>query len=285
MRLLRALAIVSLLAPSAAAQYFEEHSNTYVGRVGQQTIRIEPKSFRIGGFGFQWLGATRVDLEGRGATGGFTRYAFGSEPSRWKLSAHFSRVYERDLYRGIDADYYFRKAGEVEFDLILHPGSAVHDVRMRATKGVVSLNDGDGSALFTAEGAIYRLLAPHAYQKRGEDREPIECRYRIDREGALTLETGHYDRGRDLIVDPVISVLTYVGGAGIDEIQAVSFDGNGNILVSGITNSTNFPGGGTSAPTTVSIFVAKLKSDGTSIVFTTLLGSLANSNPQILFRA
>jgi uncharacterized protein (TIGR03437 family) len=278
--LLPSLAIVSLLAPSAAAQHFEEYSSKFIGRVGQQTIHIEPKGFRIGEFGVQWYGAGGMELDGADSTGGFTRYAFGSEPGRWKRSAHYSRVSARNLYRAIDADYYFRQTGEVEFDLILHPGSAVRDVRMRGINGTIALNAADGSALFTAEGSVYRLPAPQAYQRRGEDREPVECRYRIDRKGALTLETGPYDRGRDLIVDPVISALTYLGGAGIDEIEAVGNDENGNILVTGITNSTNFPGGGTSAPSTESIFVTKLKSDGTSVVFTTLLGSLANANPQ-----
>jgi hypothetical protein len=68
---------------------------------------------------------------------------------------------------------------------------------------------------------------------------------------------------------------TYIGGSGNDQGQAVAIDSNDNVYITGSTNSANFPianalqpssGGGGDA------FVAKINSNGQTLVYSTYLG-------------
>jgi hypothetical protein len=75
---------------------------------------------------------------------------------------------------------------------------------------------------------------------------------------------------------------TYLGGKGIDAANGIALDTNGDAIITGYTTSTNFPtasaaqphfGGGSS-----DAFVAKLSSDGSSLVYSTYLGGSNNEN-------
>jgi len=75
---------------------------------------------------------------------------------------------------------------------------------------------------------------------------------------------------------------TYLGGAGVDGATGVAVDSQGNIVVSGGTNSTDFPtqnalqpnfGGGTTTDMiSADAFLTKLKGDGSAILFSTYWG-------------
>ena len=69
---------------------------------------------------------------------------------------------------------------------------------------------------------------------------------------------------------------TYLGGSGIEVGTGIAVDGSGNAFVAGVTDSTDFPtanafqpgyGGGTQ-----DVFVTKLNSSGTALVYSTYLG-------------
>ena len=86
---------------------------------------------------------------------------------------------------------------------------------------------------------------------------------------------GEYDRGKPLIIDPVLSYATYLGGTGGDVAYGIAVDSSGNAYITGITNSSDFPtlspeqstnGGNGDA------FVAKLDSTGTALIYSTYLG-------------
>ena len=68
---------------------------------------------------------------------------------------------------------------------------------------------------------------------------------------------------------------TYFGGGGQEQVRAVAVDGNGTIVLGGITDSANFP---KASPVQGTIggfldgFVSRLSSDGSSLLFSTFLG-------------
>jgi hypothetical protein len=80
-------------------------------------------------------------------------------------------------------------------------------------------------------------------------------------------------------VDPSGSALlyaTFLGGSGADVGQAIAVDGSGNAYLTGMTTSNNFPVVGAFQPTTrggAEVFVAKLAPSGSSLVYSTYLGS------------
>src|SRR5262249_43224668 len=77
----------------------------------------------------------------------------------------------------------------------------------------------------------------------------------------------------------VLSYSTYLGGKGYDRGTAIAVDGSGNAYVTGFTGSTNFPTKGpiqSSSAGQSDVFVTKLNSTGTALVYSTYLGGSNN---------
>src|SRR5262249_28191917 len=94
--------------------------------------------------------------------------------------------------------------------------------------------------------------------------------------GQVRFAVGAYDAGRPLVIDPVLSYSTYLGGSGDDYGYALAVDSaSGDALVTGGTFSTNFP---TANPLQASNrgsrdgFVTRLRADGSALVYSTYLG-------------
>jgi hypothetical protein len=69
---------------------------------------------------------------------------------------------------------------------------------------------------------------------------------------------------------------TYLGGGGSDNVHAIAVDTSGNAFVTGTTNSPNFPTTTGAFRTTLAgvadVFVTKLNSTGTGLVYSTYVG-------------
>jgi hypothetical protein len=91
----------------------------------------------------------------------------------------------------------------------------------------------------------------------------------------VRFEIGAYDRSLPLVIDPVVSYGTYLGGAGSDGAFSVALDSAGNIYVAGITASPTSAAGfapGRPFSGTTDGFVAKFNAQGTALVYATYLG-------------
>ena len=104
-------------------------------------------------------------------------------------------------------------------------------------------------------------------------------------ENQVGFQVAEYDTSKPLVIDPVLTYSTYLGGSGDDFVFACCFDSiavdpRGNAYVIGWTNSTAFPtpaseshpGPGRSAVYRNDAFVAKLNAAGTALVYSTYLG-------------
>src|SRR5262249_32124164 len=95
-----------------------------------------------------------------------------------------------------------------------------------------------------------------------------------------------YDVTKALVIDPVLSYSTYLGGAEADGGQAIAVDAVGSAYVTGYTASANFPvisgsfqttyPGGTCGGIPPSpcehVFVSRLNATGTALVYSTYVG-------------
>jgi Beta-propeller repeat/Abnormal spindle-like microcephaly-assoc'd, ASPM-SPD-2-Hydin/Cep192 domain 4 len=114
----------------------------------------------------------------------------------------------------------------------------------------------------------------------------LDGRYVLAAGNRIHFEIRGYDRSRRLVIDPVLSYSTYLGGSGYDAAAAVAVDASGNAYITGQTDSLDFPsssavqpspGGGTCGGTLdaspcFDVFVTKLSASGSSVVYSTYLG-------------
>jgi Beta-propeller repeat len=215
---------------------------------------------------------------------GKTNYLIGSDSSKWLTNVpSYARVQAHDVYPGIDVAYY-GKGMEMEEDFVVAPGGDPKAIALDvAGAKKVSINPQGELVLASADGDLY-LRKPTVYQTIAGARREIQGRYQLRGENRVGFEVGQYDASQPLVIDPVLSYSTYLGGSGFDGAEeggGIAVDSLGNAYVTGYTASTNFPVtlgsfqhtfGGSGAIFAGDAFIAELNPAGTALVYCTYLG-------------
>ncbi len=227
---------------------------------------------------------------------GKSNYLIGDDPSQWHRNVpEFARVRYHDVYPGIDLVYYGNQ-GHLEYDFEVAPGADPNLVSMlvqtSAEQGFegLQLNEKGDLLVASADGSEVRLAAPRVYQKVGSEKKAVDGRFALRADGRVGFGLGSYDHSRVLVIDPVLSYSTYLGGSGAESCStitgaqftpgcpSIAVDSAANAYIAGATTSTDFPfpsggaashiGGGGAAD----VFVTKFDNTGTVQLFTTYLG-------------
>ena len=157
----------------------------------------------------------------------------------------------------------------------------------------------DGSLGLDETGGTVQFLAPVAYQIIAGERRPVSVTYAVVDE-TVHFALGQYDHSQTLIIDPVLSYFSYLGGTGNDYIgnsapqgygspspeptQSAGIDAQGNLYVAGSTTSTDFPIAGALLPITTKqtseswAFVSKFSPDGSKLLDSTYIGGSTGGN-------
>jgi Beta-propeller repeat len=219
---------------------------------------------------------------------GTTNYFLGQDPSRWKRNvANYARVEYQNVYPGVDLLYY-GKDQELEYDFIVHPAARPSDIRISFSSvgGTQSVGmDSNGELILRARDREVHLHRPIAYQRGPNGKHSlVEAHYllskqpvhSVKRNQEATIIVGDYDRLKPLIIDPVVTFSTYLGGESFDTATAVALDATGNIYLVGWTQSPNFPTLAPLQPTMQGVdgdaFVTKINAAGSAILYSTFLG-------------
>jgi hypothetical protein len=210
---------------------------------------------------------------------GVVNYARHGEATAIR-TATYGRVRYADVYPGVDLVYYGRPR-LLEYDFVVAPGADPGRIGV-AIDGADGLElNGDGAlVMHTAAGDLHQPR-PFAYQRIAGVLHAVAADYVLDDDGRVRFRLGAYDPSRPLVIDPVITYATYLGGSG-DEAQValdgevhIARDGAGNIYLSGTTRSANFPTTAGAAfgslGGSADLFVTKLSPTGT-LLYSTYLG-------------
>jgi hypothetical protein len=218
-----------------------------------------------------------------------SNYLNGSDAKKWRTNvAHYARVNYKSVYPGIDMVYY-GTGQKLEYDFLVAPGADPNRIKLNFDgANSVRVNRSGDLVLGIGKESIVQH-APVVYQELGGRRQRVAGQYAVSRTASGNIEVGFrlaaYDKQKPLVIDPVLSYLTYVGGSGEESGNGafagtgLSYaDASGNMLISGTTASVNFPTT-TGAYERIKagdefsddIFITKLNSTGGAI-FSTYLG-------------
>jgi hypothetical protein len=218
-----------------------------------------------------------ASLEGVERMSSITQVFRGNDPTRWRTSIpNFRRVLARGVYPGIDVSYY-STGTELEYDVILHPGASLESIRMRFD-GVPARLDSNGSLI---AGLIHK--APTTYQTAADgSRTRIASHFVRHRDGSFGFKVAPYDRRKELVIDPQLTLSAYVSGSYTDVAQAVGHDDEGFVYFAGTTSSTDLTLVGDSFQTdskgSTDVFVAKVNPNAppdSQVVYVTYVGGAA----------
>ena len=220
---------------------------------------------------FTWRGAS-AKSHARGVAPLPTKHNYlrGKDPRRWQRDIPtYEKVRYPDLYPGIDLVYYGRQQ-HLEYDLVVAPGADPAVIRLQAA-GMDALRvDKDGALRFQVADRAVTLGKPVIYQETAGIRQRVAGGYVLLADNQVGLKLASYDRSKPLVIDPVLSYSSYLGGSGLDQGKGVTVDGAGNIYVVGQTASADFPKSGKTS-TDTDAFVAKFNAGGT-LQYATYLG-------------
>lgn len=220
---------------------------------------------------------------------GKSNYFLGNDPAQWHTDVpQFARVRYRGVYPGIDLVYY-GKQGQLEYDFEAAPGSDTQEVVL-SFQGAENLTvDSAGDLVLAVGDGRVTLKSPRVYQRVGEQERTVDARFELRGQNRVGFALGQYDQRRTLIIDPVLTYSTYLGGSGdeacttilvvatgVSGCPAVAVDTGLNAYIAGSTTSANFPTAGLpfqpGLEGTANVFISKFNSTADTLLFSTYLG-------------
>jgi hypothetical protein len=283
---------------AAADAQFVAHGAAYAIALTEQGAKLS-----LGNAG-SGKSPNEIQLRVRGARGaakptaeealpGRVNFLIGNDPSKWHTNVHtYGKVRYTAVYPGIDLVYYGTQ-GKLEYDFAVAPNADPKVIGLRF-EGADGLRvDSEGNLQVRSQGGEIAFLRPVAYQEIGSRRVAVDAGYRLSG-NTLRFKVGAYDHGERLIIDPVLSYFSYLGGTGTNNIgaasptggpsggngsQAAAVDSAGDLYVTGYTNASNFPTQAAfqaAPPAKISggyyAFVTKIAPDAKTLIFSTYIG-------------
>jgi uncharacterized protein (TIGR03437 family) len=212
---------------------------------------------------------------------GQSHYLRGADEKAWLTGiAHYGRVRYASVYPGVDL--LFRGEGkELEFDFIVAPGANPNTIRLRFPEAErISVSSSGALAVQHRFGSL-QLQPPNVYQEVAGKRVQTEGKFTVARNQEVHFRLGPYDKTKPLVIDPVVEYATYLGGAGDDGAAQIALDPQGNVYVTGGTQSVDFPLIKSATPGAaiemIDVFVTKLNANG-QLIYSTFIGGSNNDS-------
>jgi uncharacterized protein (TIGR03437 family) len=164
---------------------------------------------------------------------------------------------------------------DLRYDFLVEPGADPTRIQVAFPDAEDLRLEAVGHLSLRFAGRELRQLPPRLFQ---EGRE-ISGRYILTGSKRVGFRPGPYDRRRRLLIDPVLSYSTFLGGFGIDEGRQIAVDAAGNMYVAGETVSDGFPTASAYQSRRASnfwdAFVSKLSPEG-RLIYSTYFGGPLN---------
>ncbi len=228
---------------------------------------------------------------------GSSSYFIGNDPSKWHSHIpQFAQVRYSAVYPGIDLIYYGRQ-GQLEYDFRVAPGSNPSQVKLHFSGAENLTQASNGDMVLATKSGDVRLHVPEIYQQAGTRHQSVDGHYVLLGQNDLEFAVGAYDHSRELVIDPVLTYSTYLGGSGNEACTAIlgtatpvpgcpsiAVDAISNVYIASISNSADFPNP-TAPPTlngTANVAISKINiaaTGATQLVNSIFLGGNGTDIP------
>ena len=245
----------SLRGLAGAPLYFEanrgqaEGPARFIARGRESTVLISPTEavLLVAKSGPQQTRTVRLSLAGANAQAeasgldelpGRANYFISNDPAKWQVGVPlFSRVRLDGVYPGVDLVYYAGQSTRLEYDFLLRPGADPGQISLRIAGADKVRVDAEGNLVLKIGSDEIRQHKPVISQMVNGTRKEINGGYRLLDKTTAGFWLGDYDRTLPLVIDPVLSFSTYLGGEFGDAGWDIAVDANGNVYVCGDTFS------------------------------------------------
>lgn len=165
-------------------------------------------------------------------------YFTSKTPKHWIQGApHYSGVKYKGIYPGINLEYYGNRQ-ELEYDFIVKPGADPSQIKMSYEGVDLVTVDESGNAILEFNNTALIQKSPYVFQTINGIEKEIAAEYAIYDSGAdgKTPLLGFrllaaYDKNKELIIDPVLSYSSLLGGDLYNSGSNIAIDSTGNSYV------------------------------------------------------
>jgi hypothetical protein len=236
----------------------------------------------------RWAGSNRkITIQAEGRTAHISNFFVGNDLGKWRTGVpSFETVVYKNVYTGIDVRYYLN-GDNVEYDFVLSPGADPSQIRIHYDGAESVCVTEAGDLLVETAVGILTERCPIFYQQSNATGilSSLSGTFRVISRDSFGFQLdGAHDTGETLIIDPVLSFSTYLGGSGSEYGWGIDVDDEENIYVTGNTFSTDYPLADPLQPVyggTKDIYITKLNSTDGLIFSTYLGGSDSDENPSL----
>ncbi|MGP8215005.1 MAG: PKD domain-containing protein [Bacteroidia bacterium] len=202
------------------------------GDDAEANIKILPVFMQV-----NWDGANtnaQVEVQ-KPVTDYFTYRDPNDKTGHSSVLAHaWEKIIYHNLYNNIDVAFYYTadKTG-LEYDVIVHPGGDISQVKMHYSANA-NLNLINREIHIISSCAVLTDKEPNA---KDEDGNAVQASFSLNK-NVVSFSTGNYDRNKTLTIDP-----TYTGGTsftGTNKAYDLQYDLAGNVYVMGGGDATEY---------------------------------------------
>jgi uncharacterized repeat protein (TIGR01451 family) len=230
----------------------------------------------------------QAQATGEGKQRAQSNYYIGNISSEWRTNiANYGKVRYAGIYPGVDLVYYGQQK-QLEYDFVVNPGADPNSIALTfggnadGRKHIPLRINHAGDLVATLKTGDVSFHKPVVYQTKDNEKILVEGRYILKADGSVGFQLGHYDPSKQLVIDPVLSFSTYLGGSSNDIGYGVTYGvDHGEPTLVGSTSSADFPqvkalysyGGDRD------VFVTKYNPTLTEVIFSTYIGGSDDDVP------